>query len=169
MLGPSGALRLPNCPDAAADEQSRQLRRFARQRLPLACRQGRSAGCRDLPGLRGAPKCLSTANGAVAGVATGDMGIGKDGHRKPEFHARHGATREIHADRRRRARHRSTKAPDRAVRSRRRPRAAKIRHRHQGALGGRPAMHRPGLVQHTFGWPLDNSDRRRLVPLSFRR
>ena len=29
-----------------------------------------------------------------------------------------------------------------------------------------PEKHRPGLVQHTFGWPLDNSHRRRLVPLS---
>ena len=31
-----------------------------------------------------------------------------------------------------------------------------------------PAKHQPGLVQHSFGWPLD-TNRRRLVPLSFRR
>ena len=43
-------------------------------------------------------------NGAVAGVATGDMGVGKDGHHKAEFHPRHGAARQIHAVRRGRAR-----------------------------------------------------------------
>ena len=32
-----------------------------------------------------------------------------------------------------------------------------------------PDKHKPGLVQHSFGWPLDNSHRRRLVPLSLRR
>ena len=37
--------------DAAADEQSRQLHRLARQCLPLAGRQGRGAGRRDLSGL----------------------------------------------------------------------------------------------------------------------
>ncbi len=33
----------------------------------------------------------------------------------------------------------------------------------------KPENHRPGLVQHSFGWPLDMQDRRRLVPLPFRR
>ena len=32
-----------------------------------------------------------------------------------------------------------------------------------------PENHRPGLVQHSFGWPLDCPHRRRLVPLPFRR
>ena len=31
-----------------------------------------------------------------------------------------------------------------------------------------PEKHQPGLVQHSFGWPLDNSHRRRLVPLPSR-
>ena len=38
-------------PDAAADEQSRQLHRLARQCLPLAGDQGRGARRRDLSGL----------------------------------------------------------------------------------------------------------------------
>ena len=38
-------------PDAAADEQSRQLHRLARQCLPLAGGQGRGARRRDLSGL----------------------------------------------------------------------------------------------------------------------
>ena len=38
------------------------------------------------------------------------------------------------------------------------PRAAEVRHRPQGALAGRSRRStRPGLVQHSFGWPLDNS------------
>ena len=32
-----------------------------------------------------------------------------------------------------------------------------------------PDKHKKGLVQHSFGWPLDGANRRRLVPLSLRR
>ena len=52
MLWQSGSLPLAQFHDAAADEQSRQLHRLARQCLPLAGRQGRGAGRRDLSGLR---------------------------------------------------------------------------------------------------------------------
>ena len=72
-------------PDAAADEQSRQLHRLARQCLPLAgaARRKRSASrsIRALP----QRKCCTTTNGAVAGVATGDMGVGKNGEPKDSF------------------------------------------------------------------------------------
>ncbi len=36
VLGPQGDISLPGDPDAAADEQSRQLHRLARRRHPLA-------------------------------------------------------------------------------------------------------------------------------------
>ena len=85
VLGAVGRAAAAEFPDAAADEQSRQLHRLARQRLPLARDQGGSAraskSIRALP----RPKFSSTANGAVAGVATGDMGIGKDGEPKDSF------------------------------------------------------------------------------------
>ena len=42
--------------------------------------------------------------GVVKGVITGDLGVAKDGHHKPELYARHGAARQIHIVRRRRAR-----------------------------------------------------------------
>ncbi len=90
--------------DAAADEQSRQLHRLARQRLPLAGDQGRSAGRRNLSGLCRRRKFCIDDNGAVRGIATGDMGIGKNGEpnagftRGMELHA------QIHVVRRRRAR-----------------------------------------------------------------
>jgi electron-transferring-flavoprotein dehydrogenase len=42
------------------------------------------------------------------------------------------------------------------LRPRRGTRAAEIRHRLKELWQVEPAKHRPGLVQHTFGWPLDN-------------
>ena len=47
---------------------------------------------------------LIIEDGVVKGVITGDLGVAKDGHHKPDYHARHGAARQIHAVRRRRAR-----------------------------------------------------------------
>ena len=70
--------------DAAADVEPRQLHRLARQRLPLARDQGRGARRRNLSGLR-RDEVLYDENGAVAGVATGDMGIGKDGKPRGDF------------------------------------------------------------------------------------
>ena len=58
-------------------------------------------------------------NGAVAGIATGDMGVGKDGEHKAELHPRHGTARQIHVVRRRRARQ-PRQEVDRALRARRR-------------------------------------------------
>ena len=59
FLGASGSIRLPEHPDAAADEQSRQLHRLARQRLPLARDEGGSArawkSIRALPAPRSSP------------------------------------------------------------------------------------------------------------------
>ncbi len=122
--------------DAAADEQPRQLHRLARQCLPLARHQGgRRSASKSIRALR-PPRCCIDGNGAVAGVATGDMGIGKDGEPQGQLHARHGAARQVHAVRRRRARQPHQDAA-RALRPRRRPRAAEIRHRPQGAVAGR--------------------------------
>ena len=82
--------------------------------------------------------------------------------------ARHGAPRQIHADRRGRARLARQEA-DRALRARRGARAAEIRDRHQGALAGRsrkaPAGPRPAHLRLAAR----QCDRRRLVPLSPRR
>ena len=40
---------------------------------------------------------LIIEDGVVKGVITGDLGVAKDGHHKPDYHARHGAARQIHA------------------------------------------------------------------------
>ena len=47
---------------------------------------------------------LIIEDGVVKGVITGDLGVAKDGHHKPDYHAGHGAARQIHVVRRRRAR-----------------------------------------------------------------
>jgi hypothetical protein len=70
--------------DAAADEQPSLLYRLARQCLPLAGAEGRSARRRDLSGLC-RTEVLYDDKGAVRGIATGDMGIAKDGSHKDSF------------------------------------------------------------------------------------
>jgi electron-transferring-flavoprotein dehydrogenase len=96
-----------------------------------------------------------TENGAVVGVATGDMGIGKDGNRKPGF------TRGMEL------RAKYTLLAEGARGSLSKLLIAKFG-LDQGSqpqkfgLGLKelwqvaPEKHQPGLVQHSFGWPLDN-------------
>ena len=47
-----------------------------------------------------ATEVLYNDDGAVIGVATGDMGVGRDGKPGPKLCARHGTARQICADRR---------------------------------------------------------------------
>ena len=101
VLTPDKALAHPELAAAAADEQPRHVHREPRQRLPLAgpARPRRSAS-RSIPGFAAA-EVLFDDDGAVKGVATGDMGIGKDGAHKDCVPAGHGTAREVHAVRRR--------------------------------------------------------------------
>ena len=107
-------------------------------------------------------------NGAVVGIATGDMGIGKDGQHKAGFTrgmelrgkytlfaegARGSLTKELIARF--------------GLDARREPQKFGIGLKELWQVA--PDKHRPGLVQHTFGWPLEQRNRRRLVPLSLRR
>ncbi len=111
-------------------------------------------GVEIYPGFAAA-EVLYDANGAVAGVATGDMGVGRDGEPKSGFTrgmelrgkytllaegARGSLTKTIVA----------------------RFGADKDRQPQKYGLGLKelwqvaPEKHHPGLVQHSFGWPLDN-------------
>ena len=153
--------------DAAADVEPRQLHRLARQRLPLACDQGRGARRRNLSGLcrgRGADR----RDGAVAGVATGDMGIGKDGKPRGDF------TRGMEL----RAKYTLFAEGARGSLSKqliakyglgRRPRAAEIRPRLEGALAGRAGQAQAGAGAAFVRLAARQFHRRRLVPLSLRR
>ncbi len=95
-------------------------------------------------------------NGAVAGVATGDMGIGKGGEPKDSF------TRGMEL------RAKYTLFAEGARGSLSKQLIAKFglaegREPQKFGIGLKelwqvaPEKHKPGLVQHSFGWPLDNS------------
>jgi electron-transferring-flavoprotein dehydrogenase len=102
-----------------------------------------------------AAEVLFDGNGAVAGVATGDMGVAKDGHHKDSF------TRGMEL----RAKYTLFAEGARGSLSKILEQRFALR---QGCepqkfgLGVKELWqvaaekHRPGLVQHTFGWPLDN-------------
>ena len=62
--------------------------------------QAEGLGVEIYPGFAAA-EVLYDEDGSVKGVATGDMGIGKDGAHTDELPARHGTARQIHAVRRR--------------------------------------------------------------------
>jgi electron-transferring-flavoprotein dehydrogenase len=52
--------------------------------LPLARRAGRGLGVEIFPGFAAA-EVLFHEDGSVKGVATGDMGVARDGTRKPDY------------------------------------------------------------------------------------
>lgn len=102
-----------------------------------------------------AAEVLYGADDAVIGVATGDMGIEKDGTRGPNFergmalHARYTVFAEGargHLGRQLIARYRLDEGKD--------PQAYGIGIKELWQVD--PARHEPGLVVHAAGWPLDN-------------
>ena len=112
-------------------------------------------GVEIYPGFAAA-EVLYDANGAVAGVATGDMGIGKSGEAKESF------TRGMEL------RAKYTLFAEGARGNLGKQLIAKFaladgRDPQKFGLGLKelwqvaPDKHRKGLVQHSFGWPLDNS------------
>jgi electron-transferring-flavoprotein dehydrogenase len=111
-------------------------------------------GVEIYPGFAAAELLLDD-NGAVAGVATGDMGVAKDGHHKNGF------TRGMEL----RAKYTLFAEGARGNLSKtllQRFGLGEGREPQKFGLGLKelwqvaPEKHRPGLTQHTFGWPLDS-------------
>jgi electron-transferring-flavoprotein dehydrogenase len=113
-----------------------------------------AVGVEIYPGFAAA-EVLFDADGAVAGVATGDMGLAKDGHRKETF------TRGMEL----RAKYTLFAEGARGSLSKtlvkrfgldadREPQKFGIGLKELWEVA--PQRHRPGLVQHSFGWPLDD-------------
>ena len=116
-------------------------------------RKAEALGVEIYPGFAAAE--LLFENGAVAGVATGDMGIGKDGHHKAGF-----------------ARGMELRAKYTLIAEGARGSLAKVLIERFGLAQDRqpqkfgiglkelwqvaPEQFHSGLVQHTMGWPLDN-------------
>ncbi|MCW5752152.1 MAG: electron transfer flavoprotein-ubiquinone oxidoreductase [Alphaproteobacteria bacterium] len=117
--------------------------------------QAESLGVEIYPGFAAA-EVLYHEDGSVRGVATGDMGIGKDGERKQTFtrgvelHAKYtlfaeGCRGSLGKELMDRFRLRDGVEPQKF--------GIGIKELWQVD----PAVHRPGLVLHTQGWPLDSS------------
>ena len=154
-LGPAGEVRLPNflMPPLMGNHGA-YIASLGDVCRWLAAR-AEALGVEIFPGFAAA-EVLFDDDGAVVGVATGDMGIGKDGEPKAGFQR----GMELRA--------RYTLIGEGARGS-----LAKQLIGRFGLDAGRepqkfgiglkelwqvaPEKHRPGLVQHSFGWPLDNT------------
>jgi electron-transferring-flavoprotein dehydrogenase len=151
-LGPEGALRLPTflMPPLMSNHGNFIIS------LGDLCRwlgeQAEALGVEVFPGFA-AVETLHDANGAVTGVATGDMGIGKDGTAKSGFQrgialeAKYTLIAEG-------ARGSLAKGLISRFGLAREPQKYGIGIKELWQVD--PSKHRPGLVQHSFGWPLDN-------------
>jgi len=154
VLGPSGAVRLPNIllPPLMSNHGNFIVS------LGDVCRhlaqKAEALGVEIYPGFAAAE--LLFEGNAVTGIATGDMGIGKDGHHKAAF-----------------ARGMELRAKYTLFAEGARGSLSKILIERFGLAQGRqpqkygiglkelwqvaPEKFHSGLVQHTMGWPLDNS------------
>jgi electron-transferring-flavoprotein dehydrogenase len=153
-LGPAGQIRLPNfLMPPLMNNHGNYI-----ASLGNLCRwlgeQATELGVEIYPGFAAA-EVLSDDSGAVIGVATGDMGIGKDGKPKDSF------TRGVEI------KGRYTVIAEGARGSLAKEIIARFkldqgREPQKFGIGikelweVRPEKHKPGLVQHSFGWPLDN-------------
>jgi electron-transferring-flavoprotein dehydrogenase len=154
MLGEAGALRLPNVlmPPLMSNHGNYVVS------LGNVCRwlatKAEALGVEIYPGFAAA-EVLFDGNGAVRGVATGDMGLAKDGHHKDSFtrgmelHAKYTLFAEG-------ARGSLTKTLLKrfGLDANCEPQKFGIGLKELWQVA--PEQHHPGLVQHTFGWPLDD-------------
>jgi electron-transferring-flavoprotein dehydrogenase len=154
MLGPAGAVRLPNLllPPLMSNHGNFVVS------LGNVCRwlasKAEQVGVEIYPGFA-ANELLYGENGEVTGVATGDMGVGKDGAPKDSF-TRGMELRAKYTLLGEGARGQLTKTLiarfglDRG----REPQKFGLGIKELWQVA--PERHHPGLVQHTFGWPLSD-------------
>ncbi len=155
VLGPAGSVRLPNIlmPPLMNNHGNYAVS------LGNVCRwlagHAEALGVEIYPGFA-ATEVLYDENGAVKGVATGDMGIERDGSRGPAY----APGMELHG--------KYTLIGEGVRGSLAKQLIAKFglsegREPQKFGIGLKelwqvsPDRHRPGLVQHSFGWPLDNA------------
>ncbi len=155
VLGPAGEMHLPHWP----------LPPFMKNHgnyivsLGALCRwlgeQATELGVEIYPGFA-ASEVLYDSKGAVVGVATGDMGVGRDGEPKDSF------VRGMEL----RGKYTLIGEGARGSLSKQLIAKFKLDQGHEPQKYGiglkelwqvRPEKHRRGLVQHSFGWPLGNS------------
>ena len=153
-LGPAGALRLPNLLMPPLMNNHGNFIVSLGEVCRWLAKKAEALGVEIFPGFAGA-ELLSGANGEVTGIATGDMGVAKDGTHKDSF------TRGVEL----RAKYTLLAEGARGSLAKlalSRFRLADGRDAPKFGIGLKelwqiaPQKHRSGLVQHTFGWPLEN-------------
>jgi electron-transferring-flavoprotein dehydrogenase len=154
LLGHSGAIRLPNfMMPPLMNNHGNYIVSLGAVCQWLA-KKAEALGVEIYPGFAAAE--VLQENGAVVGVATGDMGVGKNGEPKDSF------TRGMEL----RAKYTLFAEGARGSLSKqliaqfglandREPQKFGIGLKELWQIN--PEKHRKGLVQHSFGWPLDNS------------
>jgi electron-transferring-flavoprotein dehydrogenase len=154
VLGPARALRLPNFIMPRLMNNHGNFVGSLGDVVRFLGAKAEALGVDIFPGFAGVEVLYGPA-GAVVGIATGDMGVARDGSLKGGF------TRgiELHG--------KYTLIAEGARGSLAKELIAKFgldnnREPQKFGIGLKelwridPSLHRPGLVQHTFGWPLDN-------------
>jgi electron-transferring-flavoprotein dehydrogenase len=153
-LGPAGEMRIPNfiMPPLMSNHGNYIV--SLGDLVRWLGEQAAEHGAEVYPGFPAAD-ILRNAEGAVTGVATGDMGVGRDGAPKPSFtrgmelRGRYTLFAEgAHGSLTKRL------VPMFDLREGRDPQKYGIGLKELWQV--RPENHRPGLAQHTLGWPLDN-------------
>lgn len=154
VLGPEGDLRLPSWP------MPPMIKNHGNYIVSLGavCKwlgeQAAELGVEIYPGFA-ASEVLYDENGAVAGIATGDMGVGRDGKPTDNF------VRGMEL----RAKYTLVAEGARGSLSKGLINKFQLAKGHEPQKYGiglkelwqiAPEKHRPGYVQHTFGWPLDS-------------
>jgi electron-transferring-flavoprotein dehydrogenase len=154
VLGPEGDIRLPNWPMPPLMKNHGNFI----VSLGSVCRwlgeQATELGVEIYPGFA-ASEVLYDEKGAVVGIATGDMGIGRDGQPKDSF------VRGMEL----RGKYTLIAEGARGSLSKTLIRHFDLANDHEPQKYGiglkelwqvAPEKHKPGYVQHSFGWPLDN-------------
>src|ERR1700722_1708268 len=152
-LGPSGAVRLPSLLMPPLMSNHGNFIVSLGDVCRYLARKAEALGVEIYPGFAAAE--LLFEGDAVAGIATGDMGVGKDGHHKAGF-----------------ARGMELRGKYTLFAEGARGSLSKLLIERFGLSQGRepqkygiglkelwqvaPDKHKSGLVQHTLGWPLDN-------------
>ncbi len=154
VLGPSGDIRLPNWPMPPLMKNHGNYIVSLGALCKWLGEQAAELGVEIYPGFA-ATEVLYDEAGAVAGVATGDMGVGRDGLPKDNF------TRGMEL----RAKYTLIAEGARGSLSKQLIKKFGLARNHEPQKFGiglkelwqvAPGKHRRGLVRHTFGWPLDN-------------
>jgi electron-transferring-flavoprotein dehydrogenase len=154
VLGPQGDIRLPNWPMPPLMKNHGNYIVSLGEVCKWLGEQAAELGVEIYPGFA-ASEVVYDENGAVAGIATGDMGVGRDGEptanfvRGMELRGKYtlfgeGARGSLSKELIKRFGLDKTHGPQKY--------GIGLKELWEVA----PGKHRPGLVQHTFGWPLDN-------------